>query len=470
MKPKYIKQNRSTTAFTSTHVVKNHYHTKDTQPASWSTKAFENRYVWGVYVYIDIPIQAQKGEVLLQRKKVLCIQMQKNTQYQSSTPYKLSYYTYIIATYSLERWIRTYNLNIVAMNALFHFIVTHKNETIAWIEKEELVHMNIDEKLDCLRYFLKYPHLKEINFYYWDMVLLQNYTTEYNTELKMLDFILHHRKEKSIRKALYTSYKIAIDSKKYNPHSDYIFSRTIKDPNLLVTLLSMDFTVKQNLLTDENYLEAMALIKFLKKYYTEKQISQLFIIDLPSKKQMNQYWEDILRMLQRNNAFLELEEHFFKNKLTIEALHDEIVRILRIADFSHLKNAVFTYEEHLLSMQGFHDDLIFKLPFSIEVLSLWSNILRNCMFSYAESIQCGESVIYGVFKEEKLLYALELSEGEVVQAKALANQNIPQVDMEKIEEWHNRYRENLEQFFEQTSKSKTPHRFAYNNLEYCVTM
>jgi hypothetical protein len=232
----------------------------------------------------------------------------------------------------------------------------------------------------------------------------------------------------------------------------------------------MDFTVKQNLLTDENYLEAMALIRFLKKYYTEKQISRFFITNLAGNKQKKLYWDDILRMLQRDNAFLELEQHFFKNKLTIEALHDEIVRIFRITDFSHLKNAVFTYEEHLLSMQGLHDNLIFKLPFSIEELSLWSKFLRNCMFSYAEKIQYGHSIIYGVFKEEKLLYALELNEGKIVQAKAVANQRIPQVDMEKIKLWHNKYTENLEQFFEQTSKSSTTHRFASNNLEYCVTM
>jgi hypothetical protein len=93
------------------------------------------------------------------------------------------------------------------------------------------------------------------------------------------------------------------------------------------------------------------------------------------------------------------------------------------------------------------------------------------MFSYAEKIQYGHSIIYGVFKEEKLLYALELNEGEVVQAKALANEDIPQVDMEKIEAWHNRYTENIEkQFSDQTSKSSTTHRFAYNNLEYCITM
>jgi hypothetical protein len=93
------------------------------------------------------------------------------------------------------------------------------------------------------------------------------------------------------------------------------------------------------------------------------------------------------------------------------------------------------------------------------------------MFSYAESIQCGDSLIYGIFREEKLLYALELNEGEVAQAKALANQDIPQVDMKKVEAWHNKYRENLEQHFsEQTSKSSNTHRFAYENLEYYITI
>ncbi len=265
----------------------------------------------------------------------------------------------------------------------------------------------------------------------------------------MLDFIANHRKEQSVKKALYTSYKHAINTKQYNPHSDFIFSRTIDDPNLLVKLLSMDITVKQTLFTDRNYLEGMELVNFLKKHYTEKQICRLFVNDLQNSKQKKQYWEDILRMIQRDNAFVELERHFIKTKLSIVPLHDEIVRALHIAEFDYRENAVFVYEEQLISIQSVYADLDFQLPTSVEELSLWSRLLHNCMFAYAESIQNGSCIIYGVFKEEKLLYALELSEGKIVQVKAISNQSVPQEDMQKVKVWHQKY---LALFEQQSSK------------------
>jgi hypothetical protein len=271
------------------------------------------------------------------------------------------------------------------------------------------------------------------------MVLLQNYTKEYNSELKMLDFIVNHRKEKSVKRAFYTSYKNAIKCKYYNPHSDFVFARTIDDPNILEKLLSLELKVKQSLFTDANYLEGMALLKFLKEHYTEKQIAKLFVQELSLYKKKRQYWEDILRMIQKDNAFSELEQYFFKHKLTVENLHDEIIRVLHIAEFSSWNNSVFHYEKSLLMTQGKYDDMIFKLPVSAYELSLWSKLLHNCMFAYAENIERGSSIIFAVFKKEKLCYALELSEGKIMQAKAVSNQSIPQEDMKRIRAWYQKY-------------------------------
>jgi len=100
---------------------------------------------------------------------------------------------------------------------------------------------------------------------------------------------------------------------------------------------------------------------------------------------------------------------------------------------------VFHYEKSLLMTQCTYDDMIFKLPVSAYELSLWSKLLHNCMFSYAENIERGSSIIFAVFKKEKLCYALELSEGKIMQAKAVSNQSIPQEDMKKIRAWYQKY-------------------------------
>jgi hypothetical protein len=57
------------------------------------------------------------------------------------------------------------------------------------------------------------------------------------------------------------------------------------------------------------------------------------------------------------------------------------------------------------------------------------------MFSYATAIHDGESIIFAIFKEDILSYAIEIRRQEIVQAKAKFNQSIPPDDMKKIRRW-----------------------------------
>ena len=309
--------------------------------------------------------------------------------------------------------------------------------------------------------FPKASPVKELNFHYWDMTLLKNYTRKYPSEIKMLDHVCNHRKEKSVKKALYHTYHNAIDAKYYNPHCDYVFSRTIDDANLLVKLINIDPDIKQKIFTDDDYLEGMAVIIFLKNHYSEKQICKLFFKEIMNKQAL-QYWKDIVRMMQRDNAFIDLEHYFHKVKLTTKHLHDEIVRALHLANFSYEGNAIFNYEDSQLLAQGIKDDLVFKLPFSAEELSLWSKVLHNCMFGYIDDIQRGKSLIYGVFKDGSLLYALEFSGEKIVQSKAVSNQSIPQEDMKKIKKWHSEH-------LNISTQCKDGIFCTDTHLEYCIT-
>ncbi len=435
---------------------------EEVEDLSWGIEAFENHTLWGVHLCIDLPVCNYREEVILQRKKVLQLHMHKNGHSKSGKTYDLKHYPYITNKYNLPIHHKTGDLDLMALQTLYDFIINHKTKEIVWLKKKDIENLPVDKKVQCINYFLKHPHLKELNFYYWDMVLLQNDTRKYSSEISMLDFVCNHRKEKSVKKALYHTYKNAIAAKQYNPHSDYVFSRTIDDTNLLVKLLNIDPDSKQKIFTDDNYLEGMELVIFLKKHYSEKQICKLFSEEMLSKQALR-YWEDIMRMMQRDNAFLDLERNFLKVKLTIKHLHDEIIRVLHAANFFYEENAALDYEEDQLSAQGIYDDLVFKLPFSAEELSLWSKILHNCMFGYIGAIQKGDSLIYGVFKNDTLLYALEFGGTKIVQAKAVSNQSIPHDDMKKIKQWHNEHSDISTKSQDRSSRTD-PH------LEYCITM
>jgi hypothetical protein len=61
------------------------------------------------------------------------------------------------------------------------------------------------------------------------------------------------------------------------------------------------------------------------------------------------------------------------------------------------------------------------------------------MFGYSRNIHQKISIIYGVFKEKELLYAVELNNFMIVQAKAISNTKVPDKDMELINSWKSNF-------------------------------
>ena len=89
--------------------------------------------------------------------------------------------------------------------------------------------------------------------------------------------------------------------------------------------------------------------------------------------------------------------------------------------------------------------LKYRLPLSVDELNVWSKLLHNCMFVYASTIRRGNPTLYGVFKDETLLYALELKGKKIVQAYAALNKSIPACDMKKVQKWQEHYSDLLVQ-------------------------
>ena len=408
----------------------------------WMSVVSEDEECWSISLKYEIPMHNDKThEVKLNNKDLLHIRLKKD----GSVASKVSYKSKVISQYSLfiDDRVQSFKKLLLdeAKESLYNYVMMNKSKTIEWIDDNELKEFSIDDKLKYLTFFLKNSHLKEYRFFFWKMDSLHNHTIKYKTQVKMLEFIADNRKEKSIKKALYQGYENSINYiGYYYPYSDYIFSRSIKNIDLLIKLYGIYPAIKQHIFTDETFTVAIEFIQFLKQYYTEKQIVRLFIEDMQDVKEYKNRlnnWRDTLRMLQTRNAFGSLEEHFSKVKLTTKKLHDEIVRVFHIVSYELDARESFEYEEVYLSACCTYKKLEFRLPLTVKELSLWAKMLHNCMFGYSRRIHEQRSIIYGVFREEELLYAVELNGFRILQAKAVSNNSVPVEDMNVINGWKN---------------------------------
>jgi len=406
----------------------------------WVTASNEHKDYWSIILRYETPIYNDKTyEVKLNSKDLLRIELKKD----GSIPFKISYKSKIISQYSmlLDDKVQPFKKLLVdeAKKSLYNYVIMNKIKTIAWIDERDIETFSSDEKLKYLTFFLKNSHLKEHRFFFWKMNEIHNYTTKYTSQVEMLNFIVDNRQEKSIKRALYQGYENSInDIGYYYPYSDYVFSRSIENIDLLVKLYGIYPVIKQHIFTDETFDMALEFILFLKRYYTEKQIVKLFVEDMQDEKEYKNRlatWRDTLYMLQTRDTFNLLEENFLKVKLATKKLHDEIVRVFHIVSYELDLKENFEYDEIYLSANSTYKELEFRLPSTVKELSLWAKILHNCMFGYSRSIYEQRSIIYGVFKIEELLYAVELNDFKIVQAKGVSNKRVPDEDMRIINGW-----------------------------------
>jgi hypothetical protein len=131
-------------------------------------------------------------------------------------------------------------------------------------------------------------------------------------------------------------------------------------------------------------------------------------------------------------------EHLHRVPANWKQLHDALVSLHRLHRFSTKGNRSFLYRKQVHQAEGTWEGLSYRLPEGIEELHHWAKELGNCLFSYGTTIQKGESLIFGIFKEGNLTYAIEIRRMELVQARARFNRKIPPVDMKKIGVWFKR--------------------------------
>ena len=281
---------------------------------------------------------------------------------------------------------------------------------------------------DIAAFFLKNRKLKDFEFYYWEYIPKID-----QKELFVNDALIHlanYPKEKSIKKALYHNYTQQMDQYgKFNAIAIEVFCKTMNDTNIIVKLLNLEstFLIDSGLNTQEFY----QLMIFLKKYYTEKQLFKLFSSQEFENKPF--LFRDILREFITMQESL---EHLFKKvACKAVALHDEFVRCGVEERYKYMFTKTLLYKAKEIKPCITLGRYKVRVPQTGMELFKWAESLHNCMAGYFDAIDCGETIIYCFFKDDDLQFAVEVSDGYIIQASGKYNREILKEEEEILEKW-----------------------------------
>jgi hypothetical protein len=307
---------------------------------------------------------------------------------------------------------------------------------LCWLRNTpEFQRLPAKEKLRALQLFLRHSQLREFDFFHWKTLDDWKEELETNKTVKaMLLFLIGHRKAKSLRRALFNSYTQAISQRHYDPLPDYLFARLFGDPNYLASLLALPPLLKVRIFEGLSRTEGMALSEWLMANYTPKRLYRLFIA-FAEINRPRYLFRDIYRMIQIPAFRRYLGENPQHLPADPGALHDLLANLRGRMEYTLGRKSVFEYSEADRQSQEMVGDLYFRLPLNTYELDRWSRELSNCMFGYRQQIHRGESIIYGVFRDEKLLYAVEIVGGRITQDLGRFNKVIPDEDGALVQEW-----------------------------------
>jgi len=347
----------------------------------WNTVKTETVSCWKVEYYYEIPRYFPTINSFKFEKKVfLSVAMYKLgiNLFHKTVDNKFDYRKFNFNKDLLYKFFHKEPIEI-----LYQLIMSNIPTSLKWLQNTHIDSYDIEERLHIIDFFLQHSHLKEIEFFHWDLSLyMTKITVKYPTQLEMIHFIVNKRQEKIIKKIFYSQYERALnEEKKYNPTFDYIVSQTIDNVDLVIQLYKIKSKYKNRIFFDEE--KGIAFINFLKYYYTQKQIVKLLTLLTNEKLPL---WLDTCRMLSFGFIQTSLRKYFTKVKLSVKNLHDEVIRVTFLDHLLIENKEEFKYTDEELNRCSTVDTLMFKLPKTVEELNLWSKILHNCMFGYADMI------------------------------------------------------------------------------------
>jgi hypothetical protein len=398
----------------------------------WDIETIKTKESWQTSAYSAIPV----FDYALQKIRLKKIVLATSTLYFNGKRTYNEEHPIIMEKYVYNDLESVVNIKELVDNELEEhlckFVLKQPIENNMWIKEEELSKYTSREKLKLFSFFLKYPHLQEYDFFHWDYFAMFDETSKkYNTVEKLLAYVFNHRKEKSIKKAYFEAYANSMKiNGSYNPKADYIFARHIEDRNFLLELIRMNGKAKHLLFNEGHLLVIEELLIFLKEHYNERAISKLF----SNMRQYTSAVRDTIWLFHGDNIN-NIRENFRKVPLNFRNLHNEFIRIQNLFKTHYSEKVIFAYHENDLKAEVQRGLFSYQLPKTTHTLNTWGRTLHNCMAGYSREIHNGRSIIFAVFKEDTLCYAVEIRGSKIVQALGKYNRVIEDQDREEIDAW-----------------------------------
>ncbi len=339
---------------------------------------------------------------------------------------------------------KLYSVSFGMLNKFkYEYLIKHDQEKFDFIiekieqlltktpERFNIPHSNIIDKytINHARFFLTYPHFKEFDFFYWNEV--ENFHEENVTIADVLNHLINHRQEKSVKKALYQNYIQQIKNKKFHYGFLRFISQEIIDPNLLVKVIATDLSKFKFSEIDLGNVKLM--IGFLKIHYAEKQI--VTMLESVPEESIETFF------LDTSNSFIYaqeiLQEEFAKVPCSLNDLHDEFVRCSNIFKNSEIIRVIFEYEELEKSKCRSGLDYDVRLPQSGKELLCWADDLHNCLATYYKQIKAKQTTIYGFFKDDQIQFATEvdIKNKQILQSARKYNRELTVDEQKALHQW-----------------------------------
>jgi hypothetical protein len=317
---------------------------------------------------------------------------------------------------------------------LLAHILKSESCSVGWLEKEKRFAGFSEERwLKALDFFLCFDRLREGDFFFWrDTDETNEIFDREVTVIGALEEILGGRREKRVRRALFVSYSEAMERGFYDPTPDRVFAELIEDRNHLEALISLPTETKMRLFREMEYEEAAKLVVLLKERYGERGVVNFFQGIDPWALHAN-YVVDIFWTWRYLGKYPKILRLFRKVPPRVELLHRELTRMHTLIEREESMRP-FSYEERCRRMERRREELELRLPVDGVELQAWGLELGNCLGSYEERIRRRRCTVFGVYRKGRLLAALELRRGKIVQCSGRFNRPLEKDMRKKIAE------------------------------------
>jgi len=130
---------------------------------------------------------------------------------------------------------------------------------------------------------------------------------------------------------------------------------------------------------------------------------------------------------------------FKKVSCKVKSLHDEFIRCLREERFMTMQDEKISYSReelhHCIKINNYN----VQLPQNARELFIWGEDLNNCIAGYFDEVLNKETIIYGVFRDTTLMFAVEIEDHMIVQASGKYNADLTEEENVVLDTWFKAY-------------------------------